>query len=66
MAIDDPVDITIRQAKADSEASSWLPAQLVRLGISGAAAATLAKMPFVLKFSLALSALAQLALKSGS
>jgi hypothetical protein len=42
MAIDDPVEITIRQADEAVTAASYLPAQLVKLGFSAVAAGTLA------------------------
>jgi len=47
MAIDDPVGITIRQAREESEAESYLPARLTKLGMSAIAATTLAQWPLV-------------------
>jgi hypothetical protein len=46
VAIDDPVGIELRQAKEEIEESSYLPARLARIGLSGAAAAALAALPF--------------------
>jgi len=47
VAIDDPVGIVIKQVKDDIEAESQLATRLVKLGLSVAAAAALAKLPFV-------------------
>lgn len=48
MAIDDPVEIVLQQAREDVDAGSALPTRLVRLGMSAtAAAAALANFPFV-------------------
>jgi hypothetical protein len=47
MAIDDPVEIAIRQAQEESEASSSLAVRLTKLGISGVAAASFSQMPFI-------------------
>jgi hypothetical protein len=47
MAIDDPVEIVMRQAHQEAERDSSLAIRLTKLGISGITAAAFAQMPFI-------------------
>jgi len=47
MAIDDPVGVVIQQAHKESEEDSYLPTQLIRLGMSAVAATAFVTWPFI-------------------
>jgi hypothetical protein len=49
MAIDDPVEIALRQTREEIEAESYLPARLAKLGLSAALASQLARWPFIVQ-----------------
>jgi len=54
MAIDDPIDKELGLAKEDSEAESYLPNRLAKMGLSATIAGALAPMPFVSQFLISL------------
>jgi hypothetical protein len=56
MPIDDASGVVIRQVREDLAGASYLPASLIRLGVSAAMAASLVKYPFISQIVISLLA----------